>query len=119
MKFSDNLRNLRIQRGLTQMQLAEGLKTSQSSITSWEQERREPDFKTIQKLADFFNVPLSSLLPSDDSISQDYINVVTETFKKNQKLKTLFDLVKNFDDGDLNVLISVAESISGKRGFNL
>lgn len=119
MKFNDNLRNLRLQRKMTQMKLAESIGTSQSAVAAWENQTREPDFRTIQKLADFFNVPLSALLPSDDSISQDYINVVTETFQKNQKLKTLFDLVKNFDDANLNVLISVAESISGKREFNL
>lgn len=34
MKFCDNLRNLRIQRGLTQTELAERLGTSQSSITA-------------------------------------------------------------------------------------
>ncbi len=115
MKFSDNLRNLRIQRGLTQMQLAEGLKTSQSSITSWEQERREPDFKTIQKLADFFNVPLSALLPSSDELDDSYVNVVAESLHQNPKLKLLFDRTKNLGESDLDAVLAVVNAISRER----
>lgn len=115
MKFSDNLRNIRLQRGLTQMELAKDLGTSQSSITSWEQERREPDFRTLQKLADYFGVPLSALLPSDDSSDPDYYNVVVNSFNTNQKLRTLFDITRNFSDRDLDALIAVARSISNKN----
>lgn len=115
MKFSDNLRNLRIQRGLTQMELAEGMNTAQSSITSWETGRREPDFKTIQRLADFFNVPLSALLPSSDEIDESYVNVVAESLHANPKLKLLFDHTKNFSEQDLDAVLAVVKSISGRR----
>lgn len=111
MKFSDNLRNLRIQRGLTQMQLAEGLKTSQSSITSWEQERREPDFSTIQRIADFFNVPFSALLPSDDNNTDEYAHRVAESLNGNEKLRETFDIIKNFSDEQLSVVLSVVKSM--------
>ena len=111
MKFSDNLRNLRLQRGLTQMELAEGLKTSQSSITSWEQERREPDFRTIQRIADYFNVPLSSLLPSDDSNDNEYAQRVASSLNGNVKLRETFDVIKNFSDEQLSVILSVAKSM--------
>ena len=114
MRFNDNLRNLRIQRGLTQMKLAEGLGTSQSAIAAWENQTREPDFKTIQRLADFFGVPLSSLLPLDTSVDDDFLGMVSESFQKNPKLKELFDLVHVFNDQNLDTMLSVARSISGK-----
>jgi len=115
MRFSDNLRNLRIQRQLTQMKLAEGLGTSQSAIAAWENSTREPDFRTIQRIAEYFHVPMSTLLPYQDDLDEAYVNSVAEALQRNEKLKTIFDIVKNFSENDLDVLITVANSISGKR----
>ena len=115
MKFSDKLRNLRIERGLTQMDLARGLGTSQSSITAWELEKREPDFKTNRKIADYFNVPASALLPSDDHVDDEYVAVVAESLHQNPKLRMLFDRTKNFNEKDLDAMISIAESIRGRQ----
>jgi len=114
MDFPTKLRNLRIQRGLTQMELAEKLGTSQSSITSWEQNRREPDFLTIKRIADFFHVPMSALLPSADDLDES-VNIIAECLHRNQKLKALFECVKDFGDADLDALLAVAKAVSGKR----
>ena len=114
MKFSTKLRNLRIQRGLTQMELAEKLGTGQSSITAWEQEKREPDFKTIKKIADYFEVPISSLLPSDD-IEESYVNNIAESLHRNPKLKTLFDRSKFLSDSDLDAVLAVLAAINKER----
>ncbi len=115
MKFSDNLRNLRLERGLTQMDLARGLGTSQSSITAWELEKREPDFRTVRKIADYFNVPVSALLPSDDVIDNHYVTVVAESLHQNPKLRMLFDRTKNFNEKDLDAMITIADSIRGRQ----
>lgn len=112
MKFSDNLRNMRIQRGMTQMELAEGLRTSQSAITSWENGKREPDFKTIERIADYFNVPISTLLPSNDNVDSDSANIIAEAIQQNQKLKVLFDKLRFMPDKTLDVFISVAEAFT-------
>lgn len=114
MKFSDNLRNLRISRGLTQIQLAEALRTSQSSVTAWECETREPDFKTIEKIANYFNVPMSAILPSSDSVDKVLAAQVSEMMETNPKLKTLFDKVKYLSDTDLDTVIGVASALSSK-----
>lgn len=115
MNYSDKIRNLRIQRGLTQMEMAERLGTSQSAITSWECGRREPDFATLRKLANFFNVPLSALLPSDDTVDDDYIGAVAESLHQNPKLRLLFDRSKFLSDSDLDAVISVVSAISKER----
>lgn len=115
MNYSTKIRNLRIQRGLTQMQMATDLSTSQASITSWETGRREPDFKTFRRLAEYFNVPLSALLPSDDEITDDYVRIVSESLATNPILEKLFNTVKDFPDSKLNVLLTVAESMTIKE----
>ena len=118
MNYSDKIRNLRIQRGLTQMELAERIGTSQSSITSWECGRREPDFSTFRKLADFFNVPLSALLPTDGEVGDDYVTAVAESLQKNPKLRVLFDRSKYLSDSDLDAVLSVVSAISRERDGN-
>ena len=77
MNFHTKLRNLRLSRGLTQMEVAEGLGSSQASVTSWETGRREPDFATIKRISEFFNVPMSSLLPSEDIADDHRIHACT------------------------------------------
>ena len=116
MNCSEKLRNLRIQRGLTQMELANQLNTSQSSITSWENGRREPDFATLKKLAEFFNVPLSAVLPNDDNFDTDYIYSVSESISSNPKLKELFEIARLFSNDDIGTLLAVANSLKAKYG---
>lgn len=116
MKFCDNLRNLRLQRQLTQMQLAEYLHTSQSAITSWENGRREPDFRTVEKIAAYFNVPLSALLPSNDNLDDSYVITVAEAFQQNPYLKLLFDRLRFMSNDNLKVIMSVANAIAQNSG---
>lgn len=118
MDFSTKLRNLRIRRGLTQMQLAERIGTSQAAITSYEQKRREPSFETIRKFAEFFNVPMSALLPSDDTVEEDFVLQVSESLHTNSKLKLLFDRTRYMDEKDLDTILAVANAISRERENN-
>lgn len=69
--FSETLKNLRKERGLTQESLAKALsigdfKISPSAVGMWEQGRREPDFDTLDLIADFFNVDIDFLLGKTD-----------------------------------------------------
>lgn len=69
--FSEMLKNLRKERGLTQESLAKALsigdfKISPSAVGMWEQGRREPDFDTLDLIADFFNVDIDFLLGKTD-----------------------------------------------------
>ena len=116
MDYSTKLRNLRIQRGLSQMEMAKLFNTSQSSITSWECGRREPDFSTLKRLAAFFGVPLSAILPSDDNVNEDYVNAVSEFLSQNPKLKELFDYVKFLSNEDIETVLSVARALNAKHG---
>lgn len=60
--FSKEFRRLREQSGLTQAEMASALKLSRSAIGMYEQGKREPDFETLEKIADYFNIRLSSLV---------------------------------------------------------
>ena len=60
--FNNILKSLRISRGLTQDELAKNLKISRSTIGMYEKGAREPDFETLELIADYFNVDTDYLL---------------------------------------------------------
>ena len=62
--FKNVFRNLRIRSGYTQDGLAEALGLSRSAVSMYENGNREPDFETLEKIADFFNVDMNYLLGS-------------------------------------------------------
>ena len=115
MNFHTKLRNLRLSRGLTQMEVAEGLGSSQASVTSWETGRREPDFATIKRISEYFNVPMSSLLPSEDVADENYISSMSQSIAQNPKLRLLFDRTKFLSDSDLDAVLTVVNAISKER----
>ena len=61
------IKTMRQSRKMTQADLAKSIGQSQSSITMYETGRREPDFETLEALADVFNVPLVSLMIDPDA----------------------------------------------------
>lgn len=60
--FSKKLRDLRKKKGLTQQELSDRLGISRSAVSMYEREDREPDFETLELIADFFNVDMNYLL---------------------------------------------------------
>lgn len=62
MEFKDRLRDLRLQRGYSQVELGKKLGLSNSTISMYERGERKPDFETLDLIADFFNVDVSYLL---------------------------------------------------------
>lgn len=56
------IKTMRMSRDMTQVDLARAIGKSPSAITMYESGRREPDFETLEALADAFNVPLSALV---------------------------------------------------------
>lgn len=54
--FSEQLRNLRKRADLTQKEFAQMLNVAVGTVGMWEIGKREPDFKTVNRIADFFHV---------------------------------------------------------------
>ena len=60
------LRELRKQRGISQLKLAMDLNMNQNSISRYETGEREADYQTLIALADYFHVSLDYLLERTD-----------------------------------------------------
>lgn len=56
------LKQLRHQRGISQLKLAMDLGMNQNSISRYESGEREADYQTLIRLADYFNVSIDYLL---------------------------------------------------------
>lgn len=71
--FKTTLTYLRDREGLTQEALAERLGLSRSAIGMYERGQREPDLKTLRKIAVYFHVDMNCLLDySGDSFSSSF-----------------------------------------------
>ncbi|MEB8072187.1 helix-turn-helix transcriptional regulator [Mammaliicoccus sciuri] len=68
--LSENLKKQMHDKNVTQQQLSDSLGVSQSTISNWLREEKYPRIQHIQQLADFFNVPKSSLT-EDRQTKQD------------------------------------------------
>ena len=64
------LKELRQQFGLTQNKLAEKLNISRSTIAMYETNASEPDFATVEKIAEIFNVSIDYLIGRDVTIQE-------------------------------------------------
>ncbi len=62
MKFSDKLRMLIEERNLTQKQVALDLNVAASTMGGYVQGSSEPDFDTLVRIAEYFNVSTDYLL---------------------------------------------------------
>ena len=61
------LRELREQKGISQLKLAMDLSLNQNSISRYETGEREADYKTLVALADYFRVSVDYLLERTDN----------------------------------------------------
>ena len=67
--FNDMLAYLRKRNGMSQKELAEKIGISRSAVGMYETGEREPDFETLEALADTFNVNMDTLLGKSSSPS--------------------------------------------------
>ena len=64
--FGKNLKELRLELGISQKNLGEILGVVNQTISFWEQGNREPDLDTLVKISRFFNVSTDYLLGLDN-----------------------------------------------------
>lgn len=60
--FGIKLKELRIEKGLSQRRLGEIFGVCNQSVSFWETGSREPDIDTLIRLADFFDVSVDYLI---------------------------------------------------------
>ena len=64
--MGQRIKELRLSLGMTQGALADALRISKSAVGMYETDKREPDNKTLDCIADFFNVDMDYLYGKSD-----------------------------------------------------
>ena len=67
MKYGDRLKRLRESKKLSQQQLADKLNINRSTYARYELNKTQPDYETLQKLAEFYNVSIDYILTGVDT----------------------------------------------------
>lgn len=64
--FGEKIKELRLERGWTQKELAVQIGQAQSTIVYWERNEQEPNISSLKKLCELFGVPADYLLGLTD-----------------------------------------------------
>ena len=126
--LNDNIKYYRKKLGLTQVELAEKLNVSQSTITSWENGNRRPDLDFLPVLAQIFGISVDDLLgttsdtvvrtdPWDVESVSDQENIDTdsirERYRRDPAYRLLFDAAENAKPEHLKAAAAMLKSLEG------
>lgn len=97
-----NIRFLRKDRKLSQKELADKLKRSESTIQMWESDKRSPTMEMVQKIADLFRVDIDPLVYTDLSkqsaeITEKDDKNPLEKWTSNYKFNNVLDALTYLD----------------------
>lgn len=125
--FQSVLKSLRKANGLTQDELAKILKISRSTIGMYENGSREPDYETLESIADYFNVDIDYLLgrtnkttiiPDHYYLNDETRQIAQEAFE-NPELRTLFKVARDIPPERLRAHIEFMKTLKEQeRGNN-
>jgi len=83
----NNIRRLRENKKISQANLANQLGISQSTLSTWETERYEPDLKSLIKLSKILNTSIDQILGETSE------NIILITKKEFETLKQAKDII--------------------------
>jgi transcriptional regulator with XRE-family HTH domain len=113
MHFGQTLKKLRTSNNVTQQDLADYLKVSRPTIAGYETKDKEPDYKTLILIADYFNISVDYLIRDDYSMSaSSYENTRSDT------LMILIETISALDTADLHRLLDYVNLIKNQPKYN-
>ena len=112
----DELKRLRKQRNLSQIDLAEILNVSQSTITSWENGTRKPDIDMLPVIAEYFGVSTDELYGIESDVSGDKeLWDYRETLRRDPERRYLFSLAKDADIEQVRQAVAIIDALKQTR----
>lgn len=106
----NRLKELRLERGLSQQQLANQIETTQSNIGRWENGINEPTASQLIKLANYFDCTIDFLVGRVDDFG---ISDNDRTLQLKEKSATTFlNLYARLNDSAKNITLDLMRSLS-------
>ena len=72
--LAERLKQLRAEKGMTQVQLAQMLSVSKGTVAMWETSKRKPSFEILSKLSDIFDRRMDYILGYSDDASSPQLS---------------------------------------------
>lgn len=122
--FKDMLKYLRNRDHLSQSELADKLGVAKSTISMYEVGKREPDFETLEAIADLFNVDMNFLLGKSGSENDNYYYLNEETRQiaqdafENPELRSLFHVARDIPPERLRAHIEFMKTLKEQEKGN-
>lgn len=88
MKIGDKLKKARIDKNLTQEEVAEKIFVSRQSISNWENNKTYPDIGNVIALSDLYQISLDEFLKGSDNF-MEHLEESTDIVRSNKKLMAL------------------------------
>jgi transcriptional regulator with XRE-family HTH domain len=107
----ERLKQLRLEQGLTQIQLAKYLNTTHSTVNRYEKGVHQPDMDTLNRLAEYFNVTTDYLLGRTEERNNS--EKVSEALQDDPELQEFWDMLK--DREDLQILFKQTKNLDAKE----
>ncbi|CZR81522.1 TPA: helix-turn-helix transcriptional regulator [Clostridioides difficile] len=99
------LAQLRRDAGLNQRDLAKKLNIGNSTLAMYELDKREPDFKTLEKIADFFNVSVDYLFGRTSS----------KEIEIDEDVKEITDMIFELDEESRKAIFHMLDTLIKKN----
>lgn len=100
------IRELRIEKGYTLKQLGEMLNLGESTISMYENGKRTPDYDTLTKIAEIFNVSTDYLLGRTDQRNPNKLELPSEFKTPEEAMKFILEqnVIMGYGGFDINKL---------------
>ncbi|NFS12837.1 helix-turn-helix transcriptional regulator [Clostridium botulinum] len=79
--LGDNIKELRIKKGLTQEELGKMLNKTKNNISQYETGKREPDIDTLIKLSNLFSVSINRLVGKEEKVNSIFAELLVKEYK--------------------------------------
>lgn len=97
--FSEKLKELRIRKGLTHIEVSKALGIPQTTYSGYENQNREPKYEKLKEIADFYNVSIDYLLEHKEK-DTDLIKIIK--ILNNEQQEKLLEICKTFYPNEYN-----------------
>ncbi len=105
-------------KNVTAYRVAKDLGMPRSAFSGWKNGRSTPKIETLQKIADYFDVPVSYFYDysEHEQMKEAYVDMVAhkilDEIFSNDSLKELFDLAQDAKKEDIDLLVKLLKRLN-------
>ncbi|MGE5572991.1 MAG: helix-turn-helix domain-containing protein [Bacteroidota bacterium] len=111
MNLGEQIAHLRKAKGISQDELADLIGVSRGAISMYEINKREPDYETLQKLADFFGVSTDYLLGRTNKATRKDAARFVPVAPKTRKLYDVISRAEDLPEENVEQIADAVEAL--------